>query len=160
MCFVRLAQAEYGSLDPSKLVRLRRLLLYLAVHTTAERVVLGLTNVQFFGAGFVGVLVDTWDQLRKVDRRLALCGLTPYCARLIRIMHLDKLFDIHSERETAPTRVRQPVDRQPQHPHAASAQVRLTEVDWNPDMVREEYLDADGEPIHSVIRPRHRSNRG
>src|SRR5438874_12515354 len=93
-CMVRLAQAEYGSLDAAKLARLRELLAYLTTRRNARWIVLDLSNVQYFGAGFVGVLVDTQQQLTQAGRGLVLCGLTPYCARLIRVLHLEKLIDV------------------------------------------------------------------
>jgi anti-anti-sigma factor len=92
--YLRLVQAEYGSLQISKLERSRTLLLYVAAHCVSRRLILDLSNVQHFGAGFVGVLVDTWSVLHQGGRRLVLIGLNPYCDRLIRSFHLDKLFDI------------------------------------------------------------------
>jgi anti-anti-sigma factor len=153
-CLVRLAQAEYGSLDTAKLPRLRELLAYLAEWSDAPRLVLDLSNVQYFGAGFVGVLVDTWHLLRQAGRRLALCGLTPYCARLIRVMHLEKLFDVEYPPESALDEPAMPGTCREKSARAGSVRVRLSEVAWNPEMVREELIGDDGEPIHCVIRPR------
>ena len=149
-CLVRLAQAEYGSLDAAKLARLRELLAYVAARRDARRLVLDLSNVQYFGAGFVGVLVDTWQLLNQAGRRLVLCGLTPYCARLIRVMHLEKLFDV--ERRPA-----EPGTWRVRSAPANSVRVRFSEVAWSPEMVREEFIGDDGEPIRSVIRPRVRT---
>src|SRR5262245_21507030 len=84
-CLVRLGQAEYGSSDIAKLARVRQLLADVAVRRPARRLVLDLSNVQYFGAGFLGVLVDTWHLLNRAGNGLTLCGLTPFCARLIRL---------------------------------------------------------------------------
>jgi anti-anti-sigma factor len=157
-CLVRLAHAEYGSLDAAKLARLLELLAYLAARRDARPLVLDLSNVQYFGAGFLGVLVDTWHLLNQSGRRLALCGLTPYCARLIRVMHLEKLFDIEHPPESS-------VLHGPHEDGACreksastgSIRVRFSEVVWSPEMVREEFIGDDGEPIRSVIRPRERT---
>jgi anti-anti-sigma factor len=153
---VRLAHAEYGSLDGEKLARLRRLLLYVAAHNVDRRLVLDLSNVQYFGAGFVSVLVDTWDVLNKADRRLVLSGLTPHCARLIRTLHMDKLFDICPAPDTALESLGPQVAFAKHQSSAAAVHVHFSEVAWNPDMVRAEYFGADGVPIRSVIRPRRR----
>jgi anti-anti-sigma factor len=155
-CFVRLTRAEYGSLDAGKLAWLRSELMYLAEHSVARRLILDLSNIQYLGAGFVGVLVDTWHLLHKADRRLVLCGLTSYCGRLIRVLHLDKLFDICPAQGTAPGCMRQHVACEERRARGAPFHVRFTEVTWNADMVREEYLGEDGEPFRSVIRPRQR----
>src|SRR5262249_46057244 len=152
-CLVRLAQAEYGSLDTAKLVRLRELLAYLAARRDVRRLVLDLSNVQYFGAGFVGVLVDTWQLLNQAGRRLALCGLTPYCARLIRAMHLDKLFDVEHPPHSAVDRPAGPGTWRGKASPATSGLVRLSEVAWNPEMVREEFIDDDGLPMRTVIHP-------
>jgi anti-anti-sigma factor len=153
VCFLRLPASEYGSLETDKLAQLR-CLLHTATHRPGRCLVLDLSNIQYVGAGFVGVLVETWDELNKAGRLLTLCGLTPYCSRLIRTLHLDKLFDIHPAQAAGPERT---------CPHAPCAEtpvrvgpihVQLMEVAWNPDMVREEYFGNDGEPIRSVIRPR------
>jgi anti-anti-sigma factor len=150
-CFLRLPASEYGSLETGKLAQLRCLLLHTAAHSPGRRLVLDLSNIQYVGAGFVGILVETWDELNKAGRLLTLCGLTPYCARLIRTLHLDKLFDNHPAQATGSERTR---------PHALCAEplvpvgpvhVQLTEVAWNPDMVRKEYFGDDGEPVRNNL---------
>ena len=156
-CLVCLAKAEYGSLDTAKLARLHELLAYLAARRDVHRLILDLSNVQYFGAGFVGVLVDTWHLLNQSGRKLALCGLTPYCARLIRSMHLEKLFEVEHPPESAPHRSTEPETSREKPTPAGSVRVRLSEVAWSPEMVREEFIGDDGVPIRSVIRPRERT---
>jgi anti-anti-sigma factor len=153
-CLVRLAQAEYSSLDAAKLARLRELLAYVAARRNARRLVLDLSNVQYFGASFVGVLVDTWHLLSQTGRRLALRGLTPYCARLIQVMHLEKLFDVEYPPESTLDGPAEPGTWREKSAPAGSVRVRLSEVAWSPEMVREEFIGDDGEPFRTVIRPR------
>jgi anti-anti-sigma factor len=155
--YLRLAHAEYGSLETEKLSRLRNLLAYLAAHRVAQRLVLDLADVEFFGAGFVGVLVDTWALLNQAGHRLVIWGLNPYSARLIRSMHLDKLFEIDSSQGAALESMRQRFVNVGQPARNGSVQVRLTEVAWDPDLVREEFFADDGVPIRSIIRPRERN---
>src|ERR687887_1875856 len=85
---VQFAEAGYGSLDDEKLARARRLLVDLASQPGPPHLVIDLSRVHFLGAGFVGALVCAWDHLKKQDRRVVLCGLQPYCARLIRTLQL------------------------------------------------------------------------
>jgi anti-anti-sigma factor len=152
-CLVCLPHAGYGSLETGKLARLRELLACLAAWRGAERLVLDLSNVQYFGAGFVGVLVDTWHLLKQSRRTLALRGLTPYCARLIRVMHLDKLFEIDPKSVLGPHYP----GAWPEKPASAgSIRVRFSEVAWSPEMVRETFIGDDDVPIRSVIHPRGR----
>src|SRR5215469_11549692 len=84
---VQLSGPEYGSLDGEKLNGVRRLLLDLANQPGPLPLVVDFSNVHFIGASFIGVLVDTWDQLKKHNRPMALCGLNPYCAQLVRTLH-------------------------------------------------------------------------
>jgi anti-anti-sigma factor len=98
---VQLSGPEYGSLEGEKLEGVRRLLLDFANQPDPLPLIVDFSDVHFFGASFIGVLVDTWDQLKKTNRPMALCGLMPYCARLVRILHLDKLFDIYPTRGIA-----------------------------------------------------------
>jgi anti-anti-sigma factor len=156
-CLVRLAQTEYGSLDAAKLERLRELLAYQAGRPDPRPLLLDLSSVQYFGAGFVGVLVDTWHLLSQRGRRLALRGLTPYCARLIRVMHLEKIFDVEYPSESALDGPAEPGAWREKPVRPGSVRVRLSEVAWNPEMVREEFIGDDGEPIRAVIRPRERT---
>jgi len=148
---VRLPGPEYPSIHGARLRGLRCLLKRLADQPGPEPLVLDLSSVHFFGAGFIGVLVDTWHQLQAQNRQLALRGLTPFCARLVRTLHLHKLFAI----DCAPATVLD--DRltlTAETPTSALVRIRKSDVAWDADMVRLEYVGDDGTPIHCVIVPR------
>jgi anti-anti-sigma factor len=148
---VQLPGSEYASIHGARLRSLRRLLLRLANEPGPEPLVLDLSSVHFFGAGFIGVLVDTWAQLKAQDRQLVLRDLTPFCGRLIRALHLHKLFAVASTPRGAldnhiPTAVGETV--------SAVVRIRKSDVAWDADMVRLEYVGDDGTPIRCVIVPR------
>jgi hypothetical protein len=116
--------------------------------------IVDLSAVQYFGAGFIGILVDTWDHLRKRGRKLILCGLTPFCRRLILTLHLDTLFALCAA---------QRIDLQASgqgRPDVAEAapsggiRVRKSDVAWDPRMVRLEYVGEDNVPVRSIIQLR------
>jgi anti-anti-sigma factor len=92
---VKLTQAEYSSQDALQLARVRQLLLDQAARPGPPYLVVDLSAVRFFGAGFIAVLVSTRRRLRKRNRRLALCGATPLCAELLQKLQLDTLFEIY-----------------------------------------------------------------
>jgi anti-anti-sigma factor len=150
---VRLPDVEYGSLDGHKLRRVRRLLLDLANQPGRHAMVVDLANVHYFGASFIGILVDTWHQLKKANRHLVVCGLTPFCGNLVRTLSLHKLFDIVATREIALETIGNPVQSAPQESKSA-VRIQKSKVAWDPNMVRLEYIGDDDVPIRSVIVPR------
>jgi anti-anti-sigma factor len=102
---VRLAEVEYGSLATQKLARVRGMLLDQAEKPNPPYLLVDLSAVHFLGASLIGILVETWDQLLKRNRRLVLCGLTPYCSELILTQRLDKLFAIYPTQPIALERI-------------------------------------------------------
>jgi anti-anti-sigma factor len=151
---VRLPEAEYGSLDEARLARAGRLLLGLASQPGPPHLIVDLSGVHYLGAGLVGVVVSAWDELRKRGRRLVLCGLSPYCARLFRTLHLDKLFITHPTRQAALGALGALPRTGAGEDRSAPVRVQVSDVGWDPDLLRLEYLGDDGEPTRCVIVPR------
>jgi anti-sigma B factor antagonist len=149
---VRLPEAGYGSLDDAKLAR-ARLLLGLANQAGPPHLIVDLSGVHYLGASFVGIMVSTWDELKKQGRRLVLCGLNPCCAQLLQTLHLDRLFAIHPSLEAALRAIRVQARGLAGEARTASVRVEVSEVGWDPDLLRLEYLADDGEPIRCVIVP-------
>jgi anti-anti-sigma factor len=98
---LKLTGEEYGSHDQAKLMEVRQLLLDEANHDGPPCLILDLSEVRHFGASFAGILVETSNQLKKQNRRLALCGLNPVCAELIQILRFDKVLDVYPTVEIA-----------------------------------------------------------
>jgi anti-anti-sigma factor len=147
---VRLPDAAYGSLDGAKLARVRRRLLNLACQPGPAYLVADLSRVHYLGAGFVGVLVCIWDELKQQKRRLVVCGLHPYCASLFHALHLGKLFTIRPTLQAALDAIR--ANRPDGGDWAAAPlRVRVSDVEWDSDLLRVEYLGDDDEPIRCVI---------
>jgi anti-sigma B factor antagonist len=151
---VRLPEAEYGSLDHAKLAQARRLLLDLANQPGPPHLIVDLSGVRYLGAGLIGVVVYAWDRLKKRSRRLVLCGLNPDCARLFRTLNLDRLFAIHPTPRAALGEIGAHLRAGPGEVRAAPVAVQVSDVGWDPDLLRLEYLENDGEPIRCVFVPR------
>ena len=151
---VRLPDAGYGSLDDAKLARARRLLLGPANQPGTPYLIVDLSGVHYVGASFVGIMVSTWDELKKQGRRLVLCGLNPCCARLLQTLHLDRLFAIHPYLEAGLRAIGVQACGAAGEVRTAPVRVQVSEVGWDPDLLRLEYLADDGEPIRCVIVPR------
>jgi anti-anti-sigma factor len=151
---VRLAEAEYGSLDTEKLANVGGLLSAHAERAGLQYLLVDLSAVDFFGAALVGLLVSTWDRLRKRDRKLVLCGLTPYCSKLIRTLHLDELFDIYATQLIALDKIARRAGDADDAAGSRGIRVRKSDVAWDPNMVRLEYVGEDNVPFRTIIVPR------
>jgi len=152
---VRLPEVEYGSLDDAKLARARRLLLDLANRPGPPHLIVDLSGVHYLGAGFIGVLVSAWAALNKQGRRLVLCGLNPYCGQLFHTLHLDSLIAIRPSLQAALEEIgAQRCAGDGEGRTAPPVRVQVSDVGWDPGLLRLEYLGDDGEPIRCVIVPR------
>jgi anti-sigma B factor antagonist len=150
----RLPEVEYGSLDDAKLARARRLLVGLADRPGPPHLVVDLSGVHYLGAGLIGIVVSAWVELKKQGRRLVLCGLNPYCAQLFRTLHLDSLFAIRPSLQAALEEIGALLRNGAGEGRSAPVRVQVSDVGWDPDLLRLEYLGDDGEPIRCVIVPR------
>jgi anti-anti-sigma factor len=151
---VRLVEAAYGSLDNAKLAQARRLLLDLANQPGPPHLIIDLSGVHYLGGGFIGIVVYAWDELKKQGRQLVLCGLNPYCARLFHTLYLDRLFAIWPSLEAALEAIGAQLRAAAGEGRAALVRVEVSDVGWDPHLLRLEYLGDDGEPIRCVIVPR------
>jgi len=149
---------EYSSHDDEGLAHVRSLIQGLVEKTDHEYLIIDLSNVQFFGARFIGTLVNAWDQLKRRQRHLAVCGLTPFCARLMQVLHLDKLFEIFPTRAAVLERISPSVLPAAQEVRSGQNRLEISEVDWDKNLVRLEIIGGDNVPVRSVIEPRREMN--
>ncbi len=146
---VRLPDVEYGSLDDVNLARARRLLHGVAKQLRPLYMIVDLSGVHYLGAALVGIVVSAWDDLVKHNRRLVLCGLNPYCARLFKTLHLDRLITVHATAQAALEAIEGQGGRDP----IATDRVQASDVSWDPNLLRVDYMGHDAEPIRSFIVP-------
>ena len=93
---------EYESLDEHGLDDLKDAILSVADTADPPRVVLDLSHTQFFGSAFIEVLFRTWTRLNARDGgKFAISGVTSYCADVIEVTHLDRLWDFFPSRDEA-----------------------------------------------------------
>jgi len=155
---VRLPEVMYGSLDDEKLDRARRLLLGVANQPGPPYLIIDLSGVHYFGARLIGIVVSTWAELKKQNRRLVLCGLNPYCGQLFHTLHLDSLIAIRPSLQAALEEIgAQRCAGDGEGRTAPPVRVQVSDVGWDPGLLRLEYLGDDGEPIRCVIVPRRES---
>ncbi|MFI7422362.1 STAS domain-containing protein [Nonomuraea sp. NPDC049684] len=82
-----------GDIDIFTTTRLRKRLITALDHST-DLLVLDLSRVTFCGAGGIGVLVCVQGRARARGITLALTGVPPRMARLLRITGLDHRFPV------------------------------------------------------------------
>ncbi len=92
---------DYESLDESLLDELRAVILQVAETADPPRVVLDLSHTKFFGSAFIEILFRAWNRLKARGGAFALSGLTEYCAEIIEITHLDRLWTVFADRDAA-----------------------------------------------------------
>ena len=100
--------ADYESLDESQLDELRELLLSAAQQAQPPWVVLDLSHTRFFGSAFIEVMFRLANRIEARKGRFAISGLTPYCAEVLSITHLDRLWHTYPERDAAVAALSQP----------------------------------------------------
>jgi anti-sigma B factor antagonist len=65
------------------------------------RILLNFGGVQCISCGVLGMLAALHARLVRAQARLALCGLDPLMRQMIRICHLESVFDIYADQEEA-----------------------------------------------------------
>lgn len=92
---------EYENLDEPLLERLRTAILEAADRAEPPRLVLDLSHTKFFGSAFIEILLEAWKRMRNRGGVLCLCGVAPYCAQVLRVTQLDRLWAMYPTREKA-----------------------------------------------------------
>lgn len=92
---------EYENLDEAILDELRKVILDAVANANPPLVVLDLSHTKFFGSAFIEILFRAWNRIEQQNGEFCLCGLTTYCAEVIDVTHLNRLWSIYDNREEA-----------------------------------------------------------
>ena len=69
---------------------------------TQPLLVLDMNATEFFGSSFIEVLFRVWKKLSaKPAAQLGIAGLQPYCREVLKVTHLDSLWQIYDTHEAA-----------------------------------------------------------
>ena len=93
--------SAYESLDDDSLEEIGGLLLTEATIADPPRIVIDLSETTMIGSMFIELLVRAWKRLRERGGTLVLCGLQPFCAEVLRITQLDKLWETYPTQQEA-----------------------------------------------------------
>jgi anti-anti-sigma factor len=93
---------SYSQLDEPTIDLVNRKLVDLVSGLENPKLMLDLSNVNFFGSSFIEAMFRVWKRLQsRPDSRFALCGLNPYCREVLEVTHLDKLWPIYATQSEA-----------------------------------------------------------
>ncbi len=93
---------EYENLDDAVLEEMRKIILDGVAAADPPLVVLDLSHTKFFGSAFIEILFRAWNRIVKQEGgEFCLSGLTPYCAEIIDVTHLNQLWTIYKDRNEA-----------------------------------------------------------
>ena len=93
-------ETEYDALDEASMDRTRATLLDAAQHR-APRVLCDFSRTRYFGSAFIEILARAWQRVRARGGNMVLCGLQPFCKKVLLVANLDEVWDIYDSREEA-----------------------------------------------------------
>ena len=86
-------EPEYGPLDQERVEQAARQLAQRAKSIEPPLMVFDLSETPLIGSCFIAkILVGTMKLIRQRQGRLVFCGLTPFCAEVLRLAQVDSLF--------------------------------------------------------------------
>jgi anti-anti-sigma factor len=91
--------SSYDSLNDAALMETGGVLLGEAIHADPPRLLLDLSATGFIGSRFIELLVRAWKRVKERGGTMALCGVQPFCAEVLRTTRLDGLWESYPSRE-------------------------------------------------------------
>jgi anti-sigma B factor antagonist len=97
---------EFENLDETSLDMIRTAMLDAAAAAAAAadppRVIVDLQYTSFFGSSFIEVLFRIWNRVNGIPGgKFGISGLTDYCKEVLEVTHLDKLWNLYPDFESA-----------------------------------------------------------
>ena len=93
---------QYGDLDPTLIDQLRSRVFDAIQKADPALVVLDLSQTNYIGSNFLGVLLQGWKILKqREEARMAVCGLSPFVEQLFAVSRFDRIWQIHPTRDDA-----------------------------------------------------------
>jgi anti-anti-sigma factor len=89
-------RGDYGSLDGKPINTIDAALSQHIDATDQPRVVLDLSQTRYFGVDFMDVIQQISSRVSEHRGRMALAGLTPFCAEVIECANLDQDLTRHN----------------------------------------------------------------
>ena len=100
VCIVE-CDPQYQSDDSVAIDQARQTLTKDAVAKKPPLVVLDLSDTEFFGSAFVGLLFVLRDRVKKLGGRLAACGANEHCEEVLKVTRFSKVCPLFPSRSEA-----------------------------------------------------------
>lgn len=91
-------EPEYDALDEPAMERTRSELLDAAEHRP-PLMLCDFSRTKYFGSGFIDILSNASQCVRARGGQMVLCGLQPFCEKVLNAANLDELWDFVDTRE-------------------------------------------------------------
>lgn len=88
-------------LEETQIQALEHSVLPVIEQTQSPTVVLDFVNVRFLSSAVLGLLIRISKKVYQKNGQLRLCSIHPKIFEIFKITRLDKVFDIHQDREEA-----------------------------------------------------------
>jgi anti-sigma B factor antagonist len=93
---------EYENLDETALEMLREVLLKAVDEAQPPKVILDLSHTTFFGSSFIELIFRAWNRVQnQPGGEFVISGLTEYCREVLKVTHLDQLWKLYDDVDTA-----------------------------------------------------------
>jgi anti-sigma B factor antagonist len=93
---------EIKQIDEINVAEIGKKLLDITENLTRPLLVIDMTSIEFFGSSFIEVLFRVWKRLStKPEPHLAISGLQSYCREVLKVTHLDSLWQIFDTYQAA-----------------------------------------------------------
>jgi anti-anti-sigma factor len=97
--------SQYHSDDGTAIASAREALTGDAITAAQSRVVVDLTETEYFGSEFVGLLFALGRRVKELGGRLAACGVNEHCKEVLEVTRFAKICPIFESRSEAVTSV-------------------------------------------------------
>lgn len=101
----------YDAIDESNVEEMSQVLRGLAETADPAKLVIDLSKISFFASSFIEVLFRVWNRLNRRAGCFALCGVTEYCAEVLRVSKLDTLWDLYPDPPSAVEALKEPGEK-------------------------------------------------
>ncbi len=90
----------YDSLDDDAMARTQRDVLE-AAQQRAPLVLCDFSQTKYFGSALIEILARAWQRLRARGGHMVLCGLQPFCHKVLTVSNLDEVWEFFDSQEEA-----------------------------------------------------------